>query len=287
MTQLVPFFADVENLTVSFSSTLKCNKNETDMRTRVGKIARLPKKIREELNRRLEDGCTGVKLTEWLNGLPGVQKVLREQFNHEPISEQNLSRWKEGGFQDWLRHQEARDQVRWTLERSDELEKDEGDFPFCETIARIMSVELAQHVQRLGEMEDPEKRWNLLSKISQELWRLRNATSFSHSVGLSWKKWHREVDQEEEALKQEQQKQQAERRESQEEYLERMMNLLHRPDLREWVRTDWSNREAEMQRLREIYHLPRDSKNTPFHPSQHSAEGARRGAVYNYPGETK
>jgi len=73
------------------------------MKTRNGKIARLPKKIREELNRRLEEGCTGAKLAEWLNEVPSVKKVLREQFKNQPISEQNLSQWRDGGYEDWLR----------------------------------------------------------------------------------------------------------------------------------------------------------------------------------------
>ena len=36
-------------------------------RTRIGKIARLPNKIREELNRRLQGGERGETLLKWLN----------------------------------------------------------------------------------------------------------------------------------------------------------------------------------------------------------------------------
>ena len=35
-----------------------------------GKIARLPRAIRDELNRRMDDGQTGKELLPWLNGLP-------------------------------------------------------------------------------------------------------------------------------------------------------------------------------------------------------------------------
>jgi hypothetical protein len=38
--------------------------------TRNGKIARLPQEIREQVNRRLEDGEPGKQIAEWLNGLP-------------------------------------------------------------------------------------------------------------------------------------------------------------------------------------------------------------------------
>lgn len=253
------------------------------MKTRNGKIARLPKKIREELNRRLEDGWTGPKLAEWLNELPSVKKVLREQFNCQPISEHNLSRWRDGGFLDWLRHQEALEQTRWMVEQSDDLEKDEGEGDFCERVARVVTVELALQVQQLADIPHPSERWKRLREISLELWRLRTATSYGQSVDLGWQRWERIVDQEEEEFAEQRRAGARKRIESQEEYLEHLMNLLHRPDLRQWVRTDWPNREAEMLRLRQIYGLPPDSKNTPRHPCQSSAEVLRRSAVYNYP----
>jgi len=41
--------------------------------TRIGKIGRLPRQVREELNRRLLEGEPGITLVDWLNGLPAVQ----------------------------------------------------------------------------------------------------------------------------------------------------------------------------------------------------------------------
>ena len=43
--------------------------------TRNGKIARLPRHIRGQLNRRLQNGEEGNTLLEWLNALPKVQEV--------------------------------------------------------------------------------------------------------------------------------------------------------------------------------------------------------------------
>jgi hypothetical protein len=37
--------------------------------TRTGKIARLPRELRDELNRRLREGEPGIRLVEWLNSL--------------------------------------------------------------------------------------------------------------------------------------------------------------------------------------------------------------------------
>src|SRR5208282_4794000 len=66
--------------------------------TRVGKIAHLPHDIREQLNRRLMDGETGRDLVAWLNSLPETQRVTLALFDGRPVSEQNLSEWKQGGY---------------------------------------------------------------------------------------------------------------------------------------------------------------------------------------------
>jgi len=72
---------------------------------RTGKIARLPLAIREELNMRLRDNESGQTLLEWLNGEEVVKQVLAKSFNGEPISDANLSLWRSGGFEDWMKDQ--------------------------------------------------------------------------------------------------------------------------------------------------------------------------------------
>jgi len=80
--------------------------------TRNGKIARLPLAVREELNRRLQDGVTGKAVVAWLNDHADVKALLQREFNARPVTEQNLSEWKQGGYQDWLQQQEVREFVR-------------------------------------------------------------------------------------------------------------------------------------------------------------------------------
>lgn len=74
--------------------------------TRKGKIARCPLAIREEVNRRLLDGQSGPKIAAWLNAHEDVLRVLDEHFHEEPVSNQNLSEWRTGGYQDWLKRRE-------------------------------------------------------------------------------------------------------------------------------------------------------------------------------------
>lgn len=78
----------------------------SDDPTRKGKIARLPAKIREQVNLRLFDGQTGPQIIGWLHTLPEVLAVLDEQFKEEPITSQNLSEWRGGGYQDWMDRRE-------------------------------------------------------------------------------------------------------------------------------------------------------------------------------------
>jgi hypothetical protein len=73
----------------------------SDDTTRKGKIARLPAKIREQVNLRLHDGKTGPQIIAWLHTQPEVLAVLDEHFHEEPITSQNLSEWRSGGYQDW------------------------------------------------------------------------------------------------------------------------------------------------------------------------------------------
>jgi len=67
----------------------------------IGKISRLPRAIREQLNRRLQNEEEAKPILEWVNALPEVQSLLAAEFQGRPISKQNLSEWKQNGFRDW------------------------------------------------------------------------------------------------------------------------------------------------------------------------------------------
>jgi hypothetical protein len=89
--------------------------------TRNGKIARLPKAIRDQLNKNLEDGMPGCRLVDWLNTLPEVQQVLTEQFDGRAINEVNLSEWKAGGYLDWQARQDMQAHAQELAEEATDL----------------------------------------------------------------------------------------------------------------------------------------------------------------------
>lgn len=92
-----------------------------DNTTRKGKIARLPRTIREALNQKLYDGKPAKEILPWLNADVEVQAILKESFDGEPINEQNLTNWRQGGYQDWCSHQEEADRLRTYAELSTTL----------------------------------------------------------------------------------------------------------------------------------------------------------------------
>jgi hypothetical protein len=157
------------------------------MKTRVGKIARLPKVIREELNRRLEDGALGTEMVAWLNGLPEVQCILAEQFGGRLISNQNLSDWRHGGYHEWVFSRDSRIQLREMMDEAQSLNQSGASKDGKNTSSHLgtfMLVELAEVIDRLHHTKDQDKRWDLLRKISLELSRLRAAECREKSLRL-------------------------------------------------------------------------------------------------------
>src|SRR5215203_4471065 len=110
--------------------------------TRNGKIARLPKIIRDELNRRLSDGERGTQLAVWLNSLPEVQRIIAEQFGGKSLRPQNLSEWKQGGYQDWRNEQQSMDLVRQLPAGAKELKGADGE-PFSDVLATLLTARYA------------------------------------------------------------------------------------------------------------------------------------------------
>ena len=164
------------------------------MKTRTGKIARLPKPIRDQLNQRLDNGELATTLVEWLNQQPDVQRIITEQFAGLPIRPQNLSEWRKGGYLEWTRHQLLREQTRWTAEQATDLESDtdERTMSIAEDIALIMSAELALQVQALGEITDPKKRFEKFLILAKELSRLRRDDQ--RAVRINHRREHWEYD---------------------------------------------------------------------------------------------
>ncbi len=73
---------------------------------RNGKIAKLPRGLRDQINRAFDASQSAVSIARELNKIPEVKTMLEAHFEGRPISPQNLSEWKAGGYRDWQLRQE-------------------------------------------------------------------------------------------------------------------------------------------------------------------------------------
>ena len=139
--------------------------------TRTGKIARLPREIRNQLNRRLHDGEPGVQLVTWINSLPEVQAVLKAEFDERSISEQNLSEWKQGGYRDWVLQQETLELLGRMADDGEELKQAVKE-PLTDRLALWVAARYVVATKALSEA-DGEERWRLLREFCNDLVALR------------------------------------------------------------------------------------------------------------------
>jgi hypothetical protein len=147
------------------------------MRARTGKIARLPGAIRHELNRRLDNGALGCDLVRWLNALPEVQRVLAERFAGKPITDDNISQWRHGGFQDWLRQEERRVRLRELDSQYHQLDPAQRARRLHAVTEERLTLELTEELERLSSIKNRAERSKQLSRLCQELCRLQHAHS--------------------------------------------------------------------------------------------------------------
>ena len=167
--------------------------------TRNGKIARLPKVVRDRLNQQMQDGVSGKALVRWLNGLPDVRRILLEQFNAAEITEQNLSEWRQGGYEDWLAHQERRDWVRRLSDEAEDVTEDAGTMPWMERVGVMFEMLLGRVVEHHSKasFESPEQL-KLLLELSRELARHRHMAQEAYRWRINQKK--RQADDEPEDI---------------------------------------------------------------------------------------
>jgi hypothetical protein len=157
---------------------------------RIGKIAQLPQEVREQLNRRLQEEQSGKELVAWLNGLAKVRKVLAEEFGRRPISEQNLSDWKKGGYKDWVRNEEARQRMERVAEQAHDLTGCGYEGEPTDRLSALLVTELAAAIEALrAEPLPPVKRWQRMREILRDVTQLRQAEHRAAWLRIGQERW--------------------------------------------------------------------------------------------------
>ena len=151
----------------------------------VGKISRLPRDIREQLNRRLQNDHDAKTLLDWLNALPEVQSVLAAEFEGRPISKQNLSEWKQHGFRDWQMRQSA-------LQFAQNLDADSAALPqslagpLTEKLAHWIALRYAAAAHALAALDDdPETELRRLREFCGDIVALRRGDISAGRLGVA------------------------------------------------------------------------------------------------------
>jgi hypothetical protein len=194
------------------TSSTSTTQAEPGFSQRRGKIARLPRDIRDQLNTRLDDAQEADDILPWLNSLPKVQEVIAKLFNGVPVSPQNLSAWRQGGFQEWLLHRQLFDtaaHVRENLEEmSEALGSDALGYPSPEDVPLLIANQmLAQLTLRFnaflaswsgGPIEDhlamTLKLGQFLMKLQQSVYNARRqAIELPELVRKAERQYEREI----------------------------------------------------------------------------------------------
>lgn len=114
---------------------------------RTGKIARLPRHVRNELNHRIDHGEPAAVILKWLNGLDESRIILDFYFDGKSISESNLTAWRQGGFLDWQRHRESCAWVRELADETDQIGDESGPMPLSDRVSSLAAMLLGKHMR--------------------------------------------------------------------------------------------------------------------------------------------
>jgi hypothetical protein len=149
------------------------------------KIARLPGAIRNELNRRLDNGERNHSILKWINSLPEVQTILAAEFEGEPINRHNLNAWKKSGFRNWQLLQAA---LLLTLETPGDL--DQGTIEkMGANLIRSLQLRYAALAGTLpAQTDDPETDLRRLAGLCTNLSSLRRGDISAGRLDLERKR---------------------------------------------------------------------------------------------------
>jgi len=219
---------------------------------RKGKIARLPRAIRDELNRRLDNGEAGVNLVAWLNELPETRQVLAEKFGGRPITAQNMSEWTHGGYLDWLN-------LQGILDDAQELDADAAQLihstkgRLSDHMATILSARYATLLAHWRGDVSPEltRQLQVLQGMSQVIVRLRRGDH--HAARLD----------------RESRREEKEREKSNAEVIAHFKEWAEHPEIHELICRNCSNPKTKDRALDEMFGLqpPLPKNKSPGSPN--------------------
>ncbi|HUB67463.1 MAG TPA: hypothetical protein VL981_08270 [Candidatus Methylacidiphilales bacterium] len=78
----------------------------------VNKISMLPPRLRNEINRRLDEHESPREIAAWLNGQGEVRKILNERWDGKPLHIDSIKRWRQGHYKEWVKKREHLEKLK-------------------------------------------------------------------------------------------------------------------------------------------------------------------------------
>ncbi len=155
--------------------------------TNIGKIASLSPELREQVNERLDRAEPAEAILTWLNTRLEVQHLIATQYNHNPISKQNLSEYKQNTFRAWRLR---RDAVRFAENlKADRLALREHDAE-AESISDELAHWTAIRYQAMAQAatadadDNPQAEFERLRKFAADVLALRRSDRLAARVKI-------------------------------------------------------------------------------------------------------
>jgi hypothetical protein len=145
--------------------------------TTTGKIDRLSRGIREQLNIRLRERAGDAEVAEWLRKLPEANAESK------PFSKADVCAWRATGYRDWLMRQEAGESVAEMVAEADELKARLGDSVTDKLAGWLIPQYAAAARGELASLQG-RKRWQLLRSLCGELVALRRGDQLAERLRI-------------------------------------------------------------------------------------------------------
>jgi hypothetical protein len=167
---------------------------------RNGKIARLPRELRDRINLALYNRCPAKDLAQALNQMPEVQAIMTQYFDGRPLKQQNISEWKQGGYRDWLHHRQLLEQQRELAADAKDLSDTANGLP--DSLFGLLTLNYADLMMNRDNQtpEEFEKRRKKLSLVSQDISRMHRCHINTRRVEVQEARLERDEGKTEEQL---------------------------------------------------------------------------------------
>ena len=151
----------------------------------LGKLSRLPLHLRDQLNLRLANGETDKTLLPWVNSLPELKAIIKDYFDGEPVSEQNLSDYRRHSFRKWEMRQAA---LAFSAEAQAELPPSSQEQlpvqPIVNQLVHWISLRFAAAAHNSTIPEDPETELRQIRQFLADILALRRGDLSAQRIHL-------------------------------------------------------------------------------------------------------